>query len=90
MINLYVNKNRFFKYVKQRSMDLSSGLITLFIDTLLSKELFINYQLRDKDDNLWNRISPKVHYIKLGDENKSAGQRNCHAFKHVYHNCGKY
>jgi hypothetical protein len=68
MINLYVNKNRFFKYVKQRNMDLSSGLITLFIDTLLSKELFINYQLRDKEQQPMEWYQPESALYKLGDE----------------------
>jgi hypothetical protein len=71
-------------------MDMSSGLITLFIDTLLSKELFTNYQLRDKEQQPMEWYQPESAMYKLGDEINSAGQRNCHAFQHVYHNCGKY
>ena len=63
MINLYVNKNRFIKYAKQRNKDLSGALIMLFTETLLSKELFINYQLRDKEKEPMEWYQPKVHCI---------------------------
>jgi hypothetical protein len=68
MINLYVNKDRFFKYARQRNKDLSGVLISLFIETLLSKELFINYQLRDKEKEPMEWYQPESALYKLGDE----------------------
>ena len=68
MINLYVNKERFFKYAKQRNKDLSGALISLFIETLLSKELFINYQLRDKEKEPMEWYQAESAMYKLGDE----------------------
>ena len=68
MINLYVNKNRFIKYAKQRNKDLSGALIMLFTETLLSKELFINYQLRDKEKEPMEWYQPESALYKLGDE----------------------
>lgn len=68
MINLYVNKERFLKYAKQRNKELSGALISLFIETLLSKELFINYQLRDKEKEPMEWYQPESALYKLGDE----------------------
>lgn len=68
MINLYVNKNRFIKYAKQRNKDISDALIILFTETLLSKELFINYQLRDKEKEPMEWYQPESAMYKLGDE----------------------
>ncbi len=68
MINLYINKNRFFKYAKQQNKDLSAVLISLFIETLLSKELFFNYQLRDKEKEPMEWYQPESALYKLGDE----------------------
>lgn len=68
MINLYVNKNQFFKYAKQRNKDLSGALISLFIETLLSKELFINYQFRNKEKEPMEWYQPESALYKLGDD----------------------
>lgn len=74
MINLYVNKNRFIKYAKDRNKDLSGALIILFTDTLLSKELFINYQLRDKEKEPMEWYQPESALYKLGDEINQLGK----------------
>ncbi len=68
MTNLYINKNQFLRYAKQRNKDLSSAIISLFIETLLSKELFIHYQLRNKEKEPMEWYQPESALYKLGDE----------------------
>ncbi|HNC33521.1 MAG TPA: hypothetical protein PLZ26_05355 [Bacteroidia bacterium] len=68
MTNLYINKNQFLRYTKQRNKDLSGALISLFIETLLSKELFIHYQLRNKEREPMDWYQPESALYKLGDE----------------------
>lgn len=68
MINLYINKGSFFKYAKKCNPELSAILINLFIETLLSKELFINYQLRNKAQEPMEWYQPESALYKLGDD----------------------
>lgn len=68
MTNLYINKNQFLRYTKQRNKDLSGALISLFIETLLSKELFIHYQLRNREREPMDWYQPESALYKLGDE----------------------
>ena len=68
MINLYDNKNSFIRYARKSNRELSAALIMLFVETLLSKELFIHYQLRDKETAPMEWYQPESALYKLGDE----------------------
>lgn len=67
-LNLYINKRSFVKYTKKANHELSFSLINLFLETLLSKELFIKYQLRNQEVEPMEWYQPESALYKLGDD----------------------
>ncbi|MBK9634632.1 MAG: hypothetical protein IPO64_08990 [Bacteroidetes bacterium] len=67
-LNLYINNRSFVKYTKKANPELSFSLINLFLETLLSKELFIKYQLRNQELEPMEWYQPESALYKLGDD----------------------